>query len=118
MLDQKIFDVCTDEIGIFIVAEMSTKHNLITKEYTQQCIELAYKHSSKVVGWICQSDLAVTSNFLNAIPGISLNANTDDLQEQCYNTPVRARNNGADILIIGRCIYESIDPISMIKKCI
>ena len=104
-----------------IVAEMSSKGNLATKEYAVKCVELAKNHKN-AIGVISQSRLDDTKpDLIHMTPGVKIagvkeSASEDNLGQQ-YNTPEKAViEKGADIIIVGRGITEAEDPEEKAKE--
>ncbi len=62
------------ERGLLLLAEMSSKGNLITPEYTAACVETAQENRDFVLGFICQRSLNQNprDNFLCMAPGVNL----------------------------------------------
>lgn len=95
--------------GILLLAEMSSAGNLCTPEYAGSTIDMARSEADFVVGFISQSRPAsIDSRYLVLTPGVSLASNGDALGQQ-YATPADAIGRGADIIIVGRGIYEAKD---------
>jgi orotidine 5'-phosphate decarboxylase subfamily 1 len=93
--------------GILMLAQMSTKGNLATGQYTTDTIAMANKHRKFVTGFISREVLADTyEGFLNFTPGIKIGAK-DDGKDQVYISPEKAVAGGSDVLIVGRGIYEN-----------
>lgn len=101
------------ERGVLLVAQMSTKDNLINDEYTKNVINLSEKYSDLVVGLIGQS--FTNSNLFNFTPGININSDADTL-DQRYNNPLDAVENNTELFIIGRGIYLSDNPEKECQK--
>ena len=99
-----------------IVAEMSSKGNLATKEYADKCVELAKNHEN-AIGVISQSRLDDTKpDLIHMTPGVKIAGIKDNLGQQ-YNTPEKAViEKGADIIIVGRGITEAEDPEEKAKE--
>ena len=99
-------DICNkDNQGGLLVAQMSNRNNFINFEYTKKVIETGEKNDS-VCGFICQEKIA-GDEFLYLTPGISMKMEEDKL-DQKYKTPYKAIvEDGCDIIIVGRSIYES-----------
>lgn len=57
----------------------------------------------------------MAKDFLIMTPGIKLQEGGDGLG-QTYNTPEKAIQNGADVIIVGRGIYENADPLAEAEK--
>jgi uridine monophosphate synthetase len=96
------------------IVEMSSKGALTDEHYIEQCKTFIHKYSA-VVGAVCQKT-ALENDLLKFTPGISLN-NKEDNKGQQFNTPTYAINNlKAHFLIIGRDIYQSTDPLSVVEN--
>jgi len=107
--------------GLLILAQMSTKGCLMTKEYTQACIEAAREHKRFVMGYVAQESLnsEPDDNFIHMTPGCKLppageegkgQLEGDGLGQQ-YNTPAKLIGiKGTDIVIVGRGIISADDP--------
>lgn len=111
LFGQGTIDGIKDEIGIFLVAESSSKGNLIDETYTEKTIDLAKLNPKKVAGLITQH--RTDPSMLNLTPGIHLDRVKNG--RQGYRTPREAVMNGSDILIIGRGIYMADEPV---EQCI
>lgn len=95
--------------GILLLAEMSSKGNLCTKEYADSTIAMASSHTDFVVGFISQSRPAsIGSEYLVLTPGVSLSSKGDSMGQQ-YATPQNAIDRGSDVIIVGRGIYGAKD---------
>jgi orotidine-5'-phosphate decarboxylase len=57
----------------------------------------------------------IPSNFLMLLPGVQLESKTDSIG-QTYITPEIAVRGGADGIIVGRGILQSINPQDTAKK--
>ncbi|KAK3304031.1 Orotidine 5'-phosphate decarboxylase domain-containing protein [Chaetomium strumarium] len=113
--------------GLLLLAQMSTKGCLMTKEYTQACVEAAREHKGFVMGYVAQECLnsAPDDNFLHMTPGCKLpppgeedngELEGDGLGQQ-YNTPAKLINVcGTDIVIVGRGIISAGDPPSEAER--
>lgn len=69
------------EVGLLLIAEMSTKDHLFTKEYIAKVVELAVKNQDFVMGFIAQSEVT-DGNFLNLTPGVKLHSDNDNLSQK------------------------------------
>lgn len=95
--------------GILLLAQMSSKGNLINEEYTKQCIKYAKQYEKHIIGFISQEKIS-DNRFIYMTPGINLELEGDNLGQQ-YNTPHNViYNKGSDILIVGRGIYNAKEP--------
>ncbi|MFA6458750.1 MAG: orotidine-5'-phosphate decarboxylase [Patescibacteria group bacterium] len=110
--------------ALILLAQMTPEGNLFDESYALKTVALAQQNSDFVVGFIGSSDRpevlakirkSAGEDFLILTPGIKLQSGGDGLG-QTYNTPEKAIQNGADIIIVGRGIYASADPISEAEK--
>lgn len=100
-------------VKCLIVAQMSSKNNLIDGEYTKKSIEMAEAYRENVLGFISQKPLA--QGFFTLTPGVHLDKKGDKLG-QSYRTPQEALNEGSDFIIVGRAITESKNKIEEAKR--
>lgn len=103
-------------IGIILIGELSSESQLINKEYQSKVVEIS-KKLENLVGIVCQHKM--TDTHMNIVPGIKLLENTtiqnnNDGKGQNYSLPEQRKF--ADILVVGRSIYKSDNPKSMIDK--
>jgi uridine monophosphate synthetase len=102
--------------GLLLIAEMSSKNNLITKEYIQQTLKMAEGFTDFVMGFITQHALSNDPHWINFTPGIKLAAGDDALGQQ-YVTPEKAiLEHGTDVIIVGRGITEAKDKVKMAQE--
>ncbi|CAD6201421.1 GSCOCG00000222001-RA-CDS [Cotesia congregata] len=99
----------TDERGIFLITEMSSKGALTTGDYTKQTLTMA-ETSDLVVGHVCQSNIFLNPGLVQLTPGVKISKASDDLGQQ-YNTPEAVVNSGADLAVVGRGITEAADKL-------
>lgn len=98
--------------ALLLLAQMSSKDNLITPEYTQHTLAMAEQNTDFVIGFITQQRISEVPHFIHFTPGVKLEAGTDALGQQ-YNTPKQAiLYNGVDIIIVGRGIFQAKNPAS------
>ncbi|MFN4173582.1 MAG: orotidine-5'-phosphate decarboxylase [Parachlamydiaceae bacterium] len=102
-----------NQVKCLIVAEMSSKGNLIGPDYTLKSIEMAKAYRENVIGFISQTPLA--EGFLTLTPGIHLDIKGDSLG-QSYRTPQEALNQGSDFIIVGRAIIDSKNRVEEAKR--
>lgn len=100
--------------GLMLI-QMSSSQNLLNANYQEAAIAMARRHPEFIAGLINQERTPATNEFLCLTPGISLIAKTDALGQQ-YKTPSEAMAKDSDILIIGRGLYQSTDPVAEAKK--
>ena len=102
--------------GLLLLAEMSSEGNLAVDEYTEETLQMAKANPDFVIGFITMKKLLDEPNFINITPGVKLAKGGDRLKQQ-YNTPEKVINEqGSDIIIVGRGIYEADDPVAEAKK--
>jgi uridine monophosphate synthetase len=99
-----------------VLAQMSSKDNFFTSEYTQNCVKVARKHRDFVMGFISQESMnsIPEDNFLTFTPGVKLfDPHATDIGDglgQQYRTPEYVvRHDGADVIIVGRGIMDVSD---------
>jgi uridine monophosphate synthetase len=96
--------------ALLLLAQMSSKNNLITADYTAQTVAMAEENADFVIGFITQQRLTEAPNFIHFTPGVKLQSGGDGLGQQ-YNTPEHAiLHNGVDIIIVGRGIFQAANP--------
>lgn len=105
-----------NDCGILLLAQMSSKGNLIDESYTKKTVEMAETNRDIVAGFIGQQHLA--DGFLTFTPGVKIGSTEDNLGQQ-YNTPEYViTEKGSDVLIVGRGIYQSDDMLAAVDKYI
>lgn len=108
--------VAGKETGLILIAQMSSKGNLATGDYTKQAVELGQKHKDIVFGFICTSSVCSDPQFVHLTPGVNLGKSGDSTGQQ-YNTPEEVIcNKGSDVIIVGRGIYEASDPVQKARE--
>lgn len=96
--------------GLLLIAQMSSKANLITPQYTQETLDMAEANTDFVIGFITQERLSDAPHFIHFTPGVQLQSGADALGQQ-YNTPEHAiLKKGVDIIIVGRGIFQAENP--------
>lgn len=115
------------ERGLLLLAQMSSKGNLMTPDYTQACIDAARKNKDFVMGYVAQENLnsEPEDNFVHMTPGCKLPPEDDEEDDQVagdglgqqYNTPAKLIGIcGTDIVIVGRGIIKAGDPQSEAER--
>jgi uridine monophosphate synthetase len=97
--------------SLLLLAQMSSKDNLFTPQYTAACVQHAREHADFVIGFIAQRSLNTEpdDNFITMTPGVQL-ASTGDALGQQYNTPRKVIiEGGSDVIIVGRGILAAQD---------
>lgn len=94
---------------------MSSKETLFSSEYTQNVIKHGLNHKDFVMGFISQERLTDDRDLVTMTPGVSLVSDSDEL-EQKYHSPKKVIiEKKSDIIIVGRGIYASQDPLTAAK---
>ena len=76
-----------------------------------ETVKLAEENSDFVIGFICQKKLSQNPTMLHMTPGVQFGQKGDALGQQ-YNSPETAIiSNKCDIIIVGRGIISSEDPV-------
>ncbi|KAK5110437.1 hypothetical protein LTR62_005788 [Meristemomyces frigidus] len=99
--------------SLLLLAQMSSAGNLMTPEYTSQCLHHARQNKDFVMGFIAQQSLnrEKSDNFITMTPGVQLASGpgSDGLGQQ-YNTPDKVVGEaGADVIIVGRGVLKAED---------
>jgi uridine monophosphate synthetase len=98
--------------ALLLLAQLSSSGSLIDQNYTKAVMEMALANLDFVIGFICQEKLTDDPALIHMTPGVQLSSTSDDLGQQ-YNTPAHAIGaRMADIAIVGRGIYQHVDPKS------
>ncbi len=106
----------TKNRGLVLLAEMSSAGHLMTTEYQQQTLRMAQQFPDFVIGFITQHALTDQPQWINMTPGVKLTAGFDHLLQQ-YCTPQQAiKENGSDIIIVGRDIVNATDTLATAKR--
>lgn len=97
--------------GLLLLAEMSSAGSLAKGSYTQASMAMAQDYPDFVMGFIAQHQLTENPGLIHLVPGVQLDSNGADALGQQYMSPEQAiTQNGADIVIVGRGIYQAKDP--------
>jgi orotidine 5'-phosphate decarboxylase subfamily 1 len=108
--------------GVFLLAQMSSRGNLLTEKYTDVTIETGMG-SPHVVGYIGNGSSPeriyllrkkVGDSHLIWTPGVNLETGDGELGQQ-YGHPFDAIKNGSDGIIVGSGIHRAEDPVSSAK---
>lgn len=102
--------------GMLLIAEMSSKGNLLTEEYAQASIAMAKTYPEFVIGFVSQRRLTENPAHLYFTPGVSLETSNDTLGQQ-YRTPRQViHEDKCDIIIVGRSILKAKDPAEEARR--
>lgn len=94
--------------ALLLLAEMSSKDNLLDADYAQKTLTMAEQFPDFVIGFIAQNKLSDDHRWMYMTPGVQFQENKDSLGQQ-YITPEKAIENGSDIIIVGRGILQAAD---------
>lgn len=98
--------------GLLLLAQMSSKGNLIDSDYTETSVAIAEQHKDFVIGFVALEKISIDPTWIHFTPGIH-QANTSDATGQQYVSPEEAiLTRGTDVIIVGRGIYQADDPVS------
>lgn len=99
-----------------LIAEMSTAGSLWTQEYVDNTVRMGEANDDYVIGFVCQSQLTTSPHLFNVVSGVKIEAGRDDLGQR-YLTPADAViKRGADIVVVGRGIWNAEDPAKAAKQ--
>jgi uridine monophosphate synthetase len=108
--------VCREDQGIMLIAQLSNSGNLIDTTYTSTCVDLANKYPKLVAGLICGEKLSNNLGILHCTPGVNLNTSKDQYDQQ-YTSPEWVIGElESDLIIVGRGIYQSESPLESARK--
>lgn len=105
------------ERGLLLLAEMSSKGNLLDPIYAEKTFEMAEQFPEFVIGFISQRKLSENDHhWIYMTPGVRFAESKDALGQQ-YVTPEKAIiEHESDIIIVGRGIINADDPVGAAKK--
>lgn len=102
--------------GLILLAEMSSAGSLATGDYTKKAVEMAEDNKDFVIGFICRRKLTDDPAFIHLTPGVKLVEGGDGLGQQWITPESVIYEQGSDIIIVGRGIYQADDPAEEAKK--
>ena len=114
-----LFDELEEPGSSFLLAKMSAAGNLFSDNYSRQVMEMGQNYPQWVSGFIGFAESReeimilrnkIPSGMLLLMPGVNLLKNEDNLGQR-YVTVEEAVSGGADLIIVGRGIYEAEDPV-------
>ncbi|XP_049849152.1 uncharacterized protein LOC126317522 [Schistocerca gregaria] len=106
-----------DSRAIVLITQMSTADALTRSEVDLfgASMQAARDMPSSISGFVCQKKFYQDAHGLICyVPGVHLSSESDG-GGQCYRTPESAVESGADVIIVGRGILESPDPVAAAK---
>lgn len=110
--------------GCVLLAQMSSKGNLATGEYTSRTVEMAQKYPEYACGFIGTGSMPqelrklaeiAPPEFAILTPGVQLVAKAGELKQQ-YSTPLEAVGAGSDCIIVGGGIFKAATPKAAAKE--
>ncbi len=102
--------------GLLLLAEMSPKGTLAKGAYTKQAVAWAQENADFVIGFICIHKLVDDPAFIHMTPGVQLAPGGDAFGQQ-YLTPRKViQEHKSDLIIVGRGIYGSENPLLEAQK--
>ena len=101
--------------GLILIAQMSAAGNLCNQTYIKEALKMAEDNRSFVCGFICTESVTADESFLNFVPGVNFSSSGDGLGQQ-FVSPSQAVKKGADVIIVGRGIYQSSNPAETAKE--
>ena len=107
---------CERDMGLLLLAQMSTQHHLFSAEYTQNVVNHALNHKDFVMGFIAQEKLTDDKDLITMTPGVSIVHNTDQLGQHYHSPQAVIVEKKADIIIVGRGIYTAENPVAAARK--
>lgn len=104
------------ECGLLLLAEMSSAGHLMDEEYQQQTVKLAEQFPDFVIGFIAQHKLTPHPHLIHMTPGVKLQRSSDNLDQQYVDPETAIQQHETDIIIVGRGILTTRDPLAEAKK--
>lgn len=98
------------DMGLLLLAQMSSQGNLFSPEYTQCVVKHALNHKEFVMGFIAQEKLADDKDLVTMTPGVNLGTDTDQLGQKYHSPQAVIGEKKSDIIIVGRGIYAAENP--------
>jgi len=102
--------------GLLLIAEMSTEGTLAQGEYTKKSVEMALANKDFVIGFISRHKLIDDPVMIHMTPGVKLTEGTDGMGQQWITPEKIILEQGNDIIIAGRGVYQAPDPGAEAKK--
>lgn len=96
------------ELGLLLLAEMSSEGNLATAlpTYKEMTLKMAQDNRKSVFGFISMGKIA-DDDFVYMTPGVSMSASGDALGQQYTSPEMVIAQKGSDVIIVGRGIYKA-----------
>ena len=109
--------------GVLLLAQMSSRGNLLNENYTTNVVELGKNHSG-VFGFIGNgSNPDEVQNLRNKVgmgkmiwtPGVNIQTGEGEMGQR-YGSPKEAIIAGSDCIIVGSGIHSADDPVAAAKE--
>jgi uridine monophosphate synthetase len=101
--------------GSLLIASLSSKGALTDSEYSKKSLEMANDAKNVVSGFICQKRPSDNPEFLYWTPGVNELKSTDGLGQQWRSIEDAIKRDGNDIIIVGRAITQSQNPVEVAR---
>jgi len=105
----------TKQRGLLLLAEMSAMGSLACKGYTKASVNMAKDYPEFVMGFIAQRQLSENPGLIHVTPGVHRDNVADSLGQQYISIEQAVTKNKTDIIIVGRGIYQSSNPLMEAK---
>ncbi|CDR33185.1 orotidine-5'-phosphate decarboxylase [Criblamydia sequanensis] len=105
-----------NERGLLLIPELSSVQALTDESYAKKTIQMAEDFQDFVIGFIARKRLTLNPKFITMTPGVILGEGKDAFGQQYLNPKEVIQNRKSDIIIVGRGIYQSHDPINSAKQ--
>lgn len=116
----------SEDRGVLLISSMSSKDALIKPgtDYERKTYEIARDNSDIVIGFISQGIPRAPSpggssdgnDFIVMTPGVSLTSAGDGLGQRYARPDECVLDMGADVIIVGRAIINSSNPLEEAEK--
>lgn len=111
-----------DKRALLLLAQMSSEGNLINDHYTKQVVGLAKENPDFVMGFIGAGAANIPylagitpPEFLILAPGVKLQ-DGGEAYGQKYDTPEAVIRAGADVIMVGRDIFNDSRPLAKARR--